>query len=88
MHIFSARFPKETRQTGCGASDDPEKPSARLVWTTAVELQAVTGDTYTHDDSHALALVRERENLQDGEIEDLTTRGPQLHGRLISSHQR
>lgn len=42
---------------------------------------------HPHYDSHALALISEGENLQDGEIENLSTRGPQLHGRLISSHQ-
>lgn len=52
-----------------------------------MEWQGVMGDTHTDYDSHALALVGERENLQDGKVEDLTTRGPQLHRGLIPSHQ-
>lgn len=43
--------------------------------------------THPHDDAHALAFVGEREDLQDGEVQDLVTRGPQLHGRLVSAHQ-
>lgn len=43
--------------------------------------------THPHDDAHALALVGEGEELQDGEVQDLVTRGPQLHGRLVSAHQ-
>lgn len=44
--------------------------------------------THPHDDAHPLALIGEREDLQDGEIQDLVTRGPQLHGGLVSTHKR
>lgn len=46
------------------------------------------GRTHPHDDAHPLALIGEREDLKDGEIQDLVTRGPQLHGGLVSTHQR
>lgn len=46
------------------------------------------GRTHPHNDSHPLALIGERKDLQDGEIQDLVTRGPQLHGGLVSTHQR
>lgn len=36
-------------------------------------------DTHSHYDAHALALVGKGENLQDGEVQDLSTRCPQLH---------
>ncbi len=35
--------------------------------------------THSHYDAHALALVGKGENLQDGEVQDLSTRCPQLH---------
>lgn len=43
--------------------------------------------THPHDDAHTFAFVGEREDLQDGEVQDLVARGPQLHGRLVSAHQ-
>lgn len=44
--------------------------------------------TYSHYDAHPLAFIREGENLQDGEVQYLATRGPQLHGGLVSPDQR
>ena len=44
--------------------------------------------THPHDDAHALAFVGKGEELQDGEVQDLVARGPQLHGRLVAAHQR
>lgn len=44
--------------------------------------------TYPDDDSHAFALISEGEDLQDGEVQDVAARCPQLHGGLISAHQR
>lgn len=43
--------------------------------------------THPHDDAHPFALIGEGEDLQDGEIQDLVARGPQLHGGLVSAHQ-
>lgn len=50
-------------------------------------MDIVGWDTHTHYDAHAFALIGERENLQDCEVQDLSTRGPQLHWRLISANQ-
>lgn len=43
---------------------------------------------HPHYDAHPLALIGEGEYLQDGEVQDLASRGPQLHGGLVSAHQR
>ena len=43
--------------------------------------------THSHNDSHPLALIGEGEYLQDGEVQYLASRGPQLHGGLVSTHQ-
>lgn len=43
--------------------------------------------TYPHYNAHPLALIGEGEYLQDGEVQYLATRGPQLHGGLVSPHQ-
>lgn len=43
--------------------------------------------SHSHDDAHPLALVGEGEDLKDGEVHDLASRGPQLHGGLVSPHQ-
>lgn len=44
--------------------------------------------TYPNNYAHALALVGEGEDLEDGEVQDVATRCPQLHGGLVSAHQR
>lgn len=49
--------------------------------------QSEVKETHPHNNAHALALIGEREDLQDGEVQDLVARGPQLHGRLVSAHQ-
>lgn len=44
--------------------------------------------TYPNDYPHALALVSEGEDLEDGEVQDVATRCPQLHRGLVPAHQR
>jgi len=44
--------------------------------------------TYPNNYPHALALVSEGEDLEDGEVQDVATRCPQLHGGLVPAHQR
>lgn len=50
--------------------------------------ESVREATYPNDYPHALALVSERENLEDGEVQDVATRCPQLHRGLVSADQR
>lgn len=42
--------------------------------------------TYSDYDAHPLAFIGEGEYLQDGEVQYLATRGPQLHWGLVSSN--
>lgn len=50
--------------------------------------ESLLDTTYPNDYPHALALVSEGEDLEDGEVQDVATRCPQLHRGLVSAHQR
>lgn len=47
----------------------------------------VTEATHPDDYPHALALISEGEDLEDGEVQDVAAWCPQLHGGLVSAHQ-